>query len=71
MLVLPTTAAAVAAVVVVVAAATTNTTATAIVTTVVANTVVTFANIVGRMLCIHPCLCVCLLAGLLKNYGRI
>ena len=34
-------------------------------------TVVTFANVVGRMLCIHPrlsvCLFVCLLAGLLKK----
>ena len=32
---------------------------------------VTFANVVGRMLCIHPrlsvCLFVCLLAGLLKK----
>ena len=31
----------------------------------------TFANVVGRMLCIHPrlsvCLFVCLLAGLLKK----
>ena len=38
-------------------------------------TLVTFANVVGRMLCIHPrlsvclfvCLFVCLLAGLLKK----